>query len=127
MVDYLRRPVSHEAFFKKYASKKFLKGRSSHGVLFAACAYCVHSVDHNTSMGKEVPLDIPWRRQRPRSERNPGCRSSIKEPIVNVPLELLSHRYRRNPSSAIAQGKPAKASRMLEACDLASKLRSAGP
>ncbi|KAL8771209.1 MAG: hypothetical protein Q9209_003380 [Squamulea sp. 1 TL-2023] len=25
MVDYLRRPVSHEAFFKKYASKKFLK------------------------------------------------------------------------------------------------------
>ena len=29
MVDYLRRPVSHEAFFKKYASKKFLKGESS--------------------------------------------------------------------------------------------------
>ncbi len=26
MVDYLARPVSHEAFFKKYASKKFLKG-----------------------------------------------------------------------------------------------------
>ncbi|KAM7202436.1 hypothetical protein V8F33_002844 [Rhypophila sp. PSN 637] len=25
MVDYLARPVSHEAFFKKYASKKFLK------------------------------------------------------------------------------------------------------
>ncbi|KAL9024715.1 MAG: hypothetical protein Q9196_006312, partial [Gyalolechia fulgens] len=25
MVDYLRRPVTHEAFFKKYASKKFLK------------------------------------------------------------------------------------------------------
>ncbi|KAI4280407.1 MAG: hypothetical protein L6R38_004502 [Xanthoria sp. 2 TBL-2021] len=25
MVDYLRRPVAHEAFFKKYASKKFLK------------------------------------------------------------------------------------------------------
>jgi len=29
MVDYLRRPVNHEAFFKKYASKKFLKGESS--------------------------------------------------------------------------------------------------
>jgi G2/mitotic-specific cyclin 1/2 len=27
MVDYLARPVTHEAFFKKYASKKFLKGR----------------------------------------------------------------------------------------------------
>lgn len=28
MVDYLRRPVAHEAFFKKYASKKFIKGMS---------------------------------------------------------------------------------------------------
>lgn len=27
MVDYLARPVVHEAFFKKYASKKFLKGK----------------------------------------------------------------------------------------------------
>ncbi|EPQ66437.1 hypothetical protein BGT96224_4491B [Blumeria graminis f. sp. tritici 96224] len=25
MVDYLARPVTHEAFFKKYASKRFLK------------------------------------------------------------------------------------------------------
>lgn len=29
MVDYLARPVVHEAFFKKYASKKFLKGMST--------------------------------------------------------------------------------------------------
>ena len=29
MVDYLARPVVHEAFFKKYASKKFLKGKLS--------------------------------------------------------------------------------------------------
>jgi hypothetical protein len=29
MVDYLARPVAHEAFFKKYASKKFLKGKLS--------------------------------------------------------------------------------------------------
>ena len=28
MVDYLAGPVVHEAFFKKYASKKFLKGMS---------------------------------------------------------------------------------------------------
>ena len=28
MVDYLHKPVVHEAFFKKYASKKFLKGWS---------------------------------------------------------------------------------------------------
>jgi G2/mitotic-specific cyclin 1/2 len=26
MVDYMARPVIHEAFFKKYAGKKFLKG-----------------------------------------------------------------------------------------------------
>lgn len=26
MIDYLARPVKHEAFFKKYASKKFMKG-----------------------------------------------------------------------------------------------------
>lgn len=29
MLDYLRRPVAHEAFFKKYASKKFLKGKAN--------------------------------------------------------------------------------------------------
>jgi G2/mitotic-specific cyclin 2 len=27
MVDYLARPIVHEAFVKKYASKKFLKGK----------------------------------------------------------------------------------------------------
>lgn len=26
MIDYLTAPVAHEALFKKYASKKFLKG-----------------------------------------------------------------------------------------------------
>jgi G2/mitotic-specific cyclin 2 len=29
MIDYLARPVVHEAFFKKYAGKKFLKGMLS--------------------------------------------------------------------------------------------------
>lgn len=38
MVDYLHRPVSHEAFFKKYASKKFLKGKCSR-LLFSI--YCL--------------------------------------------------------------------------------------
>jgi len=27
MIDYLARPIVHEAFVKKYASKKFLKGK----------------------------------------------------------------------------------------------------
>ena len=31
MVDYLAQPVVHEAFFKKYASKKFLKGMLKKG------------------------------------------------------------------------------------------------
>ena len=30
MVDYMARPVIHEAFFKKYAHKKFLKGTLSY-------------------------------------------------------------------------------------------------
>lgn len=29
MVDYLVRPMKHEAFFKKYASKKYFKGKSA--------------------------------------------------------------------------------------------------
>jgi G2/mitotic-specific cyclin 2 len=29
MIDYLHGPVIHEAFFKKYASKKFMKGMSA--------------------------------------------------------------------------------------------------
>jgi hypothetical protein len=33
MIDYLVRPVKHEAFYKKYASKKFHKGKSSRSVL----------------------------------------------------------------------------------------------
>lgn len=28
MIDYLRAPVVHNAFYKKYAAKKFLKGMS---------------------------------------------------------------------------------------------------
>jgi G2/mitotic-specific cyclin 1/2 len=30
MVSYLEAPVAHEALFKKYASKKFLKGKPYH-------------------------------------------------------------------------------------------------
>jgi hypothetical protein len=31
MIDYLQAPVAHEALFKKYASKKFLKGENLFG------------------------------------------------------------------------------------------------
>jgi G2/mitotic-specific cyclin 1/2 len=40
MVDYLARPVTHEAFFKKYASKKFLKGKPSH-LRYRNAANCI--------------------------------------------------------------------------------------
>lgn len=30
MLNYLHGPIAHEAFFKKYASKKFLKGEHPH-------------------------------------------------------------------------------------------------
>lgn len=38
MIDYLHRPVSHEAFFKKYASKKFMKGMLHSVLLFSPFA-----------------------------------------------------------------------------------------
>jgi G2/mitotic-specific cyclin 1/2 len=40
MIDYLSSPVIHEAFFKKYASKKFLKGKYYHpGVVIYADSF----------------------------------------------------------------------------------------
>lgn len=35
MIDYLRRPVEHEAFYRKYAHKKFMKGE-----FFTFCRCC---------------------------------------------------------------------------------------
>jgi G2/mitotic-specific cyclin 1/2 len=37
MIDYLSGPVVHEAFFKKYASKKFIKGELSPQQFTCAC------------------------------------------------------------------------------------------
>lgn len=45
MVDYLARPVTHEAFFKKYASKRFLKGeylRIPHLTLLTWSSFYTH-------------------------------------------------------------------------------------
>lgn len=60
MVDYLRRPVAHEAFFKKYASKKFLKGKLlglwpiMHKNILMHCSF-----DLDSSMGEEECLYVP--------------------------------------------------------------------
>lgn len=39
MVDYLARPVIHEAFYKKYASKKFLKGKDPFPAIFCRVVF----------------------------------------------------------------------------------------
>lgn len=47
MVDYLARPVAHEAFFKKYASKKFLKASilTRQWAKKNAAAFDIHNLD----------------------------------------------------------------------------------
>ena len=63
MIDYLHRPVCHEAFFKKYASKKFLKGKHRPGLDVFAAADGFHSVHFDPPMGQEV--SPPVHRQLP--------------------------------------------------------------
>lgn len=50
MVDYLARPIIHEAFYKKYASKKFLKGKFAL-VLFRCLLLTLDSVSGNSGVG----------------------------------------------------------------------------
>lgn len=47
MVDYLARPTVHEAFFKKYASKRFLKASilTRQWARKHACAFGIVDVD----------------------------------------------------------------------------------
>lgn len=58
MVDYLARPVTHEAFFKKYASKRFLKGKHCHP-LRTVLLLRDPSFDPNKKMGQEI-RGRPW-------------------------------------------------------------------
>jgi hypothetical protein len=53
MVDYLARPVVHEAFFKKYASKKFLKGNNYHPST-TLLVLTDFSINFDQKMGEEV-------------------------------------------------------------------------
>jgi len=67
MVDYLARPVTHEAFFKKYASKKFLKGMPIYpsliwqftDIILASILSRQWSKKHAEELGIEIsqPLD----------------------------------------------------------------------
>jgi len=53
MVDYLARPVTHEAFFKKYASKKFLKGKQC-SITNECPILTTYSLDFDETMGQEA-------------------------------------------------------------------------
>lgn len=60
MVDYLHSSVQHEAFFRKYASKKFLKGKSlSFPLPMSASLLIVNSFHRAPLVGKEVGTRVP--------------------------------------------------------------------
>jgi G2/mitotic-specific cyclin 1/2 len=79
MVDYLSSPVVHEAFFRKYASKKFLKGQL---IAIARCLPLIvtdtdFSFHRSPPMGQEVGSYIP---RRPKQWQDPpliASRSSL--------------------------------------------------
>lgn len=59
MIDYLHRPVSHEAFFKKYASKKFLKGMLPLSSIDTGPPTAnLTSIHPYPAMGEEVPPPV---------------------------------------------------------------------
>jgi len=75
MVDYLHGPVQHDAFFRKYASKKFLKGK------FALNAVLNHrkplltlnSIHCTPTVGEEVGSHLPRQRHRlPEQRQDPS-------------------------------------------------------
>lgn len=53
MVDYMARPVIHEAFFKKYAHKKFLKGTLSY---FSFLSPAIHVSNNTCSVNSHSPM-----------------------------------------------------------------------
>ena len=60
MVDYLAAPVAHDAFFRKYASKKFLKGKLIYCTYIrTSSSLTLHSIYRPPPMGKEMGTDIP--------------------------------------------------------------------
>lgn len=61
MIDYLHRPVSHEAFFKKYASKKFLKGMCRSSLPHSLTVLMLTpftSLHPDPPVGQEVPPHV---------------------------------------------------------------------
>ena len=50
LINYLEAPVAHEALFKKYASKKFLKGMTHHEML----SFCGGLTSNSIHLGQKV-------------------------------------------------------------------------
>jgi hypothetical protein len=62
MVDYLHGPVVHDAFFRKYASKKFLKGKTPRTPYLSIMSLTIHSIHHSPPVGQEERAQIPRHR-----------------------------------------------------------------
>lgn len=60
MLDYLHGPVQHDAFFRKYASKKFLKGRSPCSTFYLPVTDKNLSFDRDKDVGEKVHPNLPW-------------------------------------------------------------------
>lgn len=58
MIDYLSGPVLHEAFFKKYASKKFLKGKYKFSSLSLITTLTSHSIHRPSQVGQGIRCRI---------------------------------------------------------------------
>ena len=54
MMDYLYGPVKHDAFFKKYAHKKFLKGKSMSLPVAAFLISHLSSIDGGPQLGQDT-------------------------------------------------------------------------
>lgn len=64
MVDYLHGPVVHDAFFRKYASKKFLKGKTRRILSISIILLTIPSFHHPPPVGQEERTQIPRHRLR---------------------------------------------------------------
>lgn len=93
MVDYLHGPVQHDAFFRKYASKKFLKGMFLEPIIISSLANILQPLSSFAS--------------GPRS--SPPCTSSTAIATVVQPLKSRTLRVFLWLLSAFLCGSPCQA------------------
>lgn len=101
MVDYLHRPVSHEAFFKKYASKKFLKGMYLWSLLVYS-SLTLFSFHPHSPVGQEVPPPVRRQFRLARQGRPvivPFTMSCFPVPVMSAPFMTIP-RLSRRPEQA---------------------------